>query len=265
VRVAVQALKLHFIAAFDAGDVPRAAKRPRPDAPPPAASDADAAAPQPPRQLQQQQLADGYAAFGTRLLRLLVGPAPPGLQVAALSALMECARHEEGPGTCSGRAVEAVVNAAVRGATVAPEVFALLFSRYLPHLDVRYHALKAAGRLAARMAQAAEAARAGKGKQQRGGGGPAPGAAVKGQGQQLSAAAEEEEEERAAGGQGGAPPTPDAVRSLFDVLAHVAPLRPGDDLSGATSWCGAAEVRRRGARAPQPMGQGARPRPPALP
>jgi hypothetical protein len=228
----VQALKLHFIAELDAAGPggARAAKRGRPDAPAPAPQQpqADAA----PQQPQQQQPGADYAAFTAALLRTLGGPAPPGLQVAALVALMECARHEEGPGACSGRAVEAVVNSAVRGASVAPEAFALLFSRYLPHLDVRYHALKAAGRLAARMAAGAAAKRAGAkaareegAQQQQNGGG--------GGGGECGAAA-------------GITPTADGVRSLFDVLAHVAPLRPGDDLSAATSWCGATEVRPRG-------------------
>lgn len=236
-RVAVQGLKLFFIAACDEGGLGR--KRQRLDAAAAAAAGpSSAAAPAAGEEPAAKQLQADYASYTARLAQLLSGrsvgsggnggaggrPASPSLQVAALTALMECARHEEGPGTCSGRAVGAAVSALVQGGSGgggAPEALALFVARYMPCLDVRYHALKEAQRLAARLAEAAAAAACG--------GDGSGGDAGDGTGGGNGAAA--------------APRTPaGAVRTLFDVLAHAAPIRPGDDLSQFASWCGAAEA-----------------------
>lgn len=225
----MQALKIYFITACDDGALGR--KRARADgaaAPPPQQHDPQQEPHQQPDRggggsapAASRQLQGDYSAFVARLLRLLAGPASPGLQVAALMALMECARHEDGPGQLSARLVEAVVNSAVRGAAPAPEALSLLFSRYLPHLDVRYHSLRAAARAARRV----------------GGGGSGAGEGGEEEGAEADAAAGGGAQ--AGGAQAAAP---DAARALFDLLAHAAPVRPGDDLSQATSWCGAAEV-----------------------
>lgn len=236
-RTAVQALKVYFITACDEGGLSR--KRQRLDGSMHAAA---AAAPQPQQPVAaSKQLLSDYSSFTSRLLQLLAAPAAPGLQVSALVALLECARHEEGPGACSGRIIGAVVDALVRGGGAAPEVFALLFSRYLPNLDVRYHALRAAARTARRIARGGGAPVQPQQQQQQ-----------KGKGSSSAAAQAQEEDEQAdwevefdaaADGTALQARVADAARALFDVLAHIAPIRPGDDMSGATSWCGAAEVR----------------------
>jgi hypothetical protein len=180
---------------------------------------------------------DLYGAYVSRLLRALAGPAPPGLQVSAAASLLELARHEAGPGAISARLVEAVVSALARGASPAPEAASLFFSRHLPCLDVRYHALRAAAR----------AARCVGG----GGGGGGEGGGADGGGGGAGEGGGEE-----GGGGGGFAAPADAARALFDLLSHAAPVRPGDDLSAARSWCGAAEVRRRGRPGRRGLGTG---------
>jgi hypothetical protein len=54
-----------------------------------------------------------------------------GVQVVAAAALMECARSELGPGGFSGRLYGRLLSGVLTGQGVRPEVFALLFNKYL--------------------------------------------------------------------------------------------------------------------------------------
>ncbi|KAF6236639.1 hypothetical protein COO60DRAFT_1653316, partial [Scenedesmus sp. NREL 46B-D3] len=136
------------------------------------------------QQLQQQQtpeelyaawLARQYAAYISALLQLLDGAAAPAsLQVAALSALMECVRHEAGPAAFSNRLFTArhqpaahKQQRAARGEPACGQavqvfgaVFSLLFTRYLHCLDVRFYALAAITRLSQQHAVRGNAAAA---------------------------------------------------------------------------------------------------------
>jgi hypothetical protein len=68
-------------------------------------------------------LARQYAAYIAALLQLLCSAAASAsLQVAALSALMECARHEAGPAAFSNRLFTRVVSLLLTSSSVQPEV-----------------------------------------------------------------------------------------------------------------------------------------------
>jgi U3 small nucleolar RNA-associated protein 19 len=195
-------------------------------------------------------LARQYTAFTDRLFSLISRGAPPTVQAAAVNALLEAARHEEGPARLGGSLTARTVAALCRSRRAAPEALASLMQRYLPHADVSYYAMRAASKMAAQLGSAA-------------------------------AAAAEEEDESDGGEEEGdndaetAAPAADQLRNLFDVLCHLPVMPPsaaaraadasaitkkapgallsssgsgkdGDGTRGGevppTSWCGALEA-----------------------
>ncbi|WIA11201.1 hypothetical protein OEZ85_011328 [Tetradesmus obliquus] len=242
-RGAMQALKLFFVEQHDEGQLQShsssssAAKRHKTN---PAAAAAAASSSQPEQQQQQTPeelyaawLSRQYAAYIHALLQLLgSASASPSLQVSALAALMECVRHEAGPAAFSNRLFGRVISCMLTGSGVQPEVYSLLFTKYLHCLDVRFYTLAAITRLAQQHAVRGETAAA---------------AAAGG-----DSGAEDEE---AAVGGGSSRGSADVSRTMFDVLSHIAPIVPPKQpqqkdqqqqqqspLADLQSWCGAAEA-----------------------
>ncbi|GFR48112.1 hypothetical protein Agub_g9937, partial [Astrephomene gubernaculifera] len=135
------------------------------------------AAPSDPESQYREWLGRQYGSFVSQLLALITGwapagpapqpaqqqqPPPPqqppapartlsaGVQVVAAAALMECVRSELGPGVFSGSLYGRLLSGVLLSPAVRPEVFALLFSRYLGAADVRYHTLATVRALAGR-------------------------------------------------------------------------------------------------------------------
>jgi hypothetical protein len=78
---------------------------------------------QTPEELYAAWLARQYAAYIAALLQLLgSAAASASLQVAALSALMECVRHEAGPAAFSNRLFSRVISLLLTCSSVQPEV-----------------------------------------------------------------------------------------------------------------------------------------------
>jgi U3 small nucleolar RNA-associated protein 19 len=145
-------------------------------------------------------------------------------------------------GHCAFNVMLSLLSPPEHGFHRVPQVFALLFNRYLSYADVRYHTLRTLTRLATQRAVRSSSSSGGADKnsskeqqQQQGGGG----------GAQLDAEPEGEVEGVDIAGQLSAP---DVARNVFDVLAAVPTTvaAAGDAGSGGglSSWCGAAEVGR---------------------
>ncbi|KAG2424155.1 hypothetical protein HXX76_014688 [Chlamydomonas incerta] len=283
-KAAIQGLKQFFVAAGQDGHLAesvgsaaagsRPVKRQKVDSQEPqqdAAADAEAQ--------YRQWLGRQYAAYVSQMLALATGaPLPPasggeakaaaaeaagqggkagakkaalqrtaGVQVVAAAALMECVRSELGPGGFSGRLYGRLLSGVLTGPGVRPEVFALLFNKYLAMADVRFYTLATVRAVAVRYGSGVAVPRAG-------------GA---GEGEELQEAAEVEalaaaaaevapgpgSDGAAAGaGAGSAEPEgpgplvalPDLTRNLLDVLGHCQPDLPADP-AGWSTWCGAAE------------------------
>jgi hypothetical protein len=79
---------------------------------------------QTPEQLYAAWLSRQYTAYIEALLLLLLGSAgaSASLQVASLSALMECVRHEAGPAAFSNRLFTRIITLMLTGSSVQPEV-----------------------------------------------------------------------------------------------------------------------------------------------
>jgi hypothetical protein len=78
---------------------------------------------QTPEELYAAWLDRQYAAYIAALLQLLgSASASASLQVAALSALMECVRHEAGPAAFSNRLFTRVISLLLTCSSVQPEV-----------------------------------------------------------------------------------------------------------------------------------------------
>ncbi len=121
------------------------------DAPDAAAGAAAAAAD--PAALYREWLQRQYGIYVSHLMAVVTGSAtgaqgssngqgqqqpvtPPavrsaGVQVCAAAALMECVRSEQGPGVFAGALFGQLLGGVLVAPGVAPEVFALLFSKYL--------------------------------------------------------------------------------------------------------------------------------------
>ena len=221
-RACIQGLVLFFIAACDAGQLRGVGGRGVAPAAAAAAANNNnnkAAATAPlattPAATKQQQdappsvvyggwLARQYTAFTDRLFALVSQGAPPAVQAAAVAALLEAARHEEGAARLGGPLAARIVSCLCASRRAAPEALALLMQRYLPHADVSYHAMRAVCKMAAQLGSAAAEAKA---------------------------AAEEEDEEDDDAGKGddasdAAAPAADQLRNLFDVLCRLPAMPP---------------------------------------
>eukprot|EP00198_Chlamydomonas_reinhardtii_P010868 XP_001700205.1 predicted protein [Chlamydomonas reinhardtii] len=276
-KTAIQGLKQFFVAAGQDGHLAgsvgstavgsRPAKRQKVDSQEPqpdAAPDAEAQ--------YRQWLGRQYAAFVGQMLALTTGSPLPsaaggeaaaaaaaaagseagvrkallqrtaGVQVVAAAALMECVRSELGPGGFSGRLYGRLLSGVLTGPGVRPEVFALLFNKYLALADVRFYTLATVRAVAVKYSSGAAVPRAG--------------GAMEGEDQQEAAdvealaavaaevAAGAGSNGAAAGSAGPGPesvlPLPDLTRNLLDVLGHCEAQLPADPTAWNT-WCGAAE------------------------
>ena len=223
-RAAIQGLLLFFIAACDAGQLrgvggrgvspssapapPAAAATDNADANAAPSSAAGSAAAAAASAVYGGWLARQYTAYVDRAFALVREGASPGLQAAAVGALLEAARHEEGAARLGGALAARVVSALCRARRADPAAMSLLMRRYLPHADVSYHAMRAVSKMSARLGSAAALA---------------------------EAAAADEDGEGADDGDGDDEPrdegnddapAADQMRNLFDVLCHLPPMPP---------------------------------------
>ncbi|KXZ55062.1 hypothetical protein GPECTOR_3g22 [Gonium pectorale] len=265
-KTAIQGLKQFFVAAGQDGHlgeeagvagVSRPVKRQKVGAEQDSAADGAAAPGPAPADADAQYrewLGRQYGNYVRQLLALSTGsaagaPQPPaaarsaGVAVVSAAALMECVRSEGGPGSFSGPLYGRFLAGLLSSPAARPEVFSLLFSKYLSMADVRFYTLAAVRALAtkygdAALRGAAPVSEADEGESEDGG-------------EAGAAAAGEAALAAAAGSSGGASASassvpqlslPDLARNAFDVLSRLEPELPADPAEWAT-WCGAAEYK----------------------
>ncbi|GIL60600.1 hypothetical protein Vafri_15126 [Volvox africanus] len=170
-----------------------------------------------------------------------VPPPPPqrsaGMQVVAAAALMECVRSELGPGMFSGSLYDRLLSGVLLSPGVRPEVFALLFTKYLQLADVRFFTLATVKAVASKFSGSVGARAAASGGEA---GKEDDEDAVSGA-TRAAAAAVTDAANANSSSSSTAVSLPDLVRNMYDVLCHVTETLPTDTQEWST-WCGAAEV-----------------------
>lgn len=213
----IQPLKLFFVDSWQAGDVANKRQKVADDS---QSSDPVAA--------YSAWLRRQYDRYVSALLQLLTSSmAASGPQVAAFSALMECVRSGK-VGVFDNVLYEKILYTAVLSTHLHPEVFSLLFQKYLNHADVRFYTLVTVKDISLARPE-----------QLRPQSSTASAATTSPSNVPSETGTAHTLPDVSTTGIEGNTPADNVTRNLYDILNHVSPQFDPEDV---TSWCGAAEV-----------------------